>query len=269
MSNCTAAQAVEAFAYWLGYYEKASASLASTREKSAFELNKGTANYTYAGSLCGVQGQPWCAAQVTTAIYEACGEDRTAAKAVMHGVWPYVNCAQLWDAAPQSMRGRRGVWTPEAGDVIVFTDDGATRTHTGMVYSVDGSYVYTYEGNSGNQCRTRSYVLTSSYIYGYVRPAYEDAAAPVIAGENYGAAVTKDPELHLLSKGCAGPEVKTLQRILYARGVKDDDGGNVAADGDFGKKTEQAAKKLQVLMGLDADGKIGAKTWTAMLKTLA
>lgn len=268
MSKCTAAQAVSAFEYWDGYYEKASSAYASTRDKSAFEKNKGANNYTYAGYLCGVQGQPWCASQVTTAIYEACGNSKADAKAVMHGVWPYVNCAQLWDAAPSSMKGRRGAWTPKSGDVIIFTDDGTTRTHTGMVYAVDGTYVYTIEGNSSNMCRKRSYLKTSTYIYGYVRPAYAAGAEPVITGELYGAVCCKDPELHLLSKGCAGPEVKTVQRIIYARGID----RTMVVDGDFGKATEAGVIALQKQLFPNApsewDGEVGAKTWTALLKAL-
>ena len=267
--RCSAAEAVSAFAYWDGYYEKASAAYATSREKSVFEKNKGSGNYTFAGQLCGVQGQPWCAAQVSTAIYDGCGMNKNDAKEVMWGLWPYVNCAQLWDIAPQNMRGRRGYWNPKPGDVIIFTDNGTSRDHTGMVYAVDNTYVYTYEGNSSNMCRKRSYLLTSSYIYGYVRPNYREAALPTIAGELYGAIVCRDPELHLLSKGCAGPEVKTLQRILYSKGITDDAGAYVSVDGDFGKKTEQAAKKLQKLLGLTADGKIGKDTWPKMLKELA
>ena len=267
--KCTAAQAVSAFAYWLGYYEKASAAYATSREKDCFEKNKGSANFTYAGQLCGVQGQPWCAAQVSTAIYDACGMDKNDAAEVMYGLWPYVNCAQLWDAAPTNMRGRRGYWNnPKPGDVIIFTDNGTSRDHTGMVYAVDGTYVYTYEGNSSNMCRKRSYLLTSSYIYGYVRPLYKEAPLPFIEGVLYGAVVCKDPMLHLLSKGCAGPEVKTIQRILYSKGVTDDAGGYISADGDFGKKTEQAVKKAQKLLGLEADGKVGGESWPAMLKRM-
>lgn len=269
MSKCTAAQALEAFEYWLGYYEKANASYATSREKAVFEKNKGSGNYTFAGQLCGVQGQPWCAAQVSTAIYDACGKSQADAKEVMYGLWPYVACNQLWDAAPTNMRGRRGYWNPKPGDVIIFTDNGTSRDHTGMVYAVDGTYVYTYEGNSSNMCRKRSYLLTSSYIYGYVRPAYKEAALPTIPGELYGAIVCKDPELHLLSKGCAGPEVKTLQRILYAKGITDDDGKLISVDGDFGKKTEQAFKKLQKLLILEADGKCGKDSWPKMLKECA
>lgn len=270
MSKCTAAEAVVAIEYWLGYYEKASSAYASTREKSAFEKNKGNANYTYPGHLCGVQGQPWCAATVTTAIYEACGENRDEAKAVLWNIFPYVACNQVYDAAPARAKGRRGAWTPQPGDIIVFTDDGVTRTHTGMVYAVKGSYVYTIEGNSGNMCRKRSYLLTSTYIYGYVRPDYKAGAAEVTTPiEQYGTVCCNDPELHVLSKGCAGDEVKTLQRILYAKGFRADDGSEIRVDGDFGKLTQQATKRMQERLGTKQDGYVGAKTWPLMLKKLA
>ena len=89
---------------------------------------------------------------------------------------PVKNCPGPQRSICAGAPGRRGYWNPKPGDVIVFTDNGTTRTHTGMVYAVDGTYVYTYEGNSSNMCRKRSYLLTSTYIYGYIRPAYADAS---------------------------------------------------------------------------------------------
>ena len=268
MSICTAAQAVEAMSYWIGYYEKASTKYVKSREKSVFELDKGSANYTYAGYLCGIQGGAWCAMQVSTAISEACG-NAADAKTVMYGIWPYAACNQLYDAAPSSAKGRRGAWTPKPGDIIIFSSNGSTREHTGMVYSVSGSYVYTIEGNSSNMCKKRSYLITSSYIWGYVRPKYKaDDSLPDVTVEQYGAEVCKDPSLHLLSKGCAGNEVKTLQRILYAKGIKDSSGKAIAVDGDFGKSTQQAVKTLQTSLGLTADGYVGKDTWTKMLRSM-
>lgn len=277
MSKCTAAQAVEAMSYWVGYYEKASSSYAQTRAKSAFTQNKGSANYTYPGYLCGVQGQPWCAATVTTAIYEACGNDKAAAKEIMYGVWPYVNCAQVWDAAPDNMKfwgdyqrftlgkGSRTKYTPQPGDIIVFTDDKKTRSHTGMVYAVGDSYVYTIEGNSGNMCRKRSYLRTSAYIYGYIRPKYASSADTAsVTVEQYGAVCCTDPELHVLSKGCAGPEVKTIQRIIVAAKID----ATLAIDGEFGPATKTAVMALQKKLGIEQDGAVGKLTWPAALKKL-
>ncbi len=266
MSKCTAAQAVNAFDYYMGYYEKASSLYASSRDKSVFSLNKGSANYTYFGYLCGVQGQPSCAATVSTAIYDACGENKATAKEVMWGVWPYVACNQLYDAAPSNMKGRRGAWSPKPGDVIVFSDNGSTRTHTGMVYAVDGTYVYTMEGNSANMCRKRSYPLSSTYIYGYVRPNYAAASPddPDLPGaDNYGPVVYADIGLHELSKGCAGPEVKTIQRIIFARGINHE-----AVDGEFGPKTKAGVIELQKQLGLTQDGVVGKDTWKKVLTAL-
>lgn len=289
--KCTASQAVEAMKYWIGYYEKASSSYATSRDKTAFEKNKGSNNYTYAGYLCGVQGQAWCAAQVSTALYEACGNSKTVAKELMCGVWPYVSCNQLWDASGSECywsyyqrntlgKGKRGTYLPRAGDIIIFTDDLTTRSHTGMVYDCDGTYVYTIEGNSGNMCRKRSYLLTSNYIYGWVRPPYaEEKTATVeepvasdtepvvsntepIVKELYGELCCTDPELHLLSKGVAGPEVKTVQRIIDKYGIELED------DGDFGVETEKAVKEIQKKLGLEQSGKVDKKTWQAILTKL-
>lgn len=265
MSKCSAAQAVAEMEYWIGYKEKASRSYAETADKSAFDKNAGSANYTYPGYVCGVQAQPWCAAMVSTAILRACGGSKADAKAVLHGVWPYTVCNQVYDAAPSGYKGRRSAWTPKAGDIIVFTDDGTTRTHTGLVYAVDNTYVYTIEGNSGNMCRKRSYLRTSSYIYGYVRPAYAAGSAVVAVIEQYGAICCKDPELHVLSKGTAGPEVKTIQRIIYARGID----RTLSVDGEFGPKTKAGVIELQKQLGITQDGVVGAKTWPAVLKRLA
>lgn len=272
MSKCTAKQAVDAMLYWVGYYEKASSSYASTRAKSAFEKNKGSANYTYPGYLCGVQGQAWCAATVTTAIYEACGS-KADAKTVMHGVYPYVNCAQIWDAAPGTAKiwsyyqriklgkGDRTIRYPVAGDIIVFTDDGKTRSHTGMVYACDKTYVYTIEGNSANMCRKRSYLLTSSYIYGWIRPNYAaSSSTPSTPVEQYGKKLSVAP--HQLSKGNAGKEVEALQMLLNAR-----NNAGLTVDGDFGKATEAAviAYKNKEWPGSSHNGIVGAGTWERLL----
>lgn len=69
---------------------------------------------------------------------------------------------------------------PQPGDQIFFTNDGGkTSYHTGLVVKVDGSKVYTIEGNTssaagvvpnGGCVRDKSYPLTASYIAGYGRP---------------------------------------------------------------------------------------------------
>lgn len=68
-------------------------------------------------------------------------------------------------------------------------------------------------------------------------------------------------ELHILSTGSKGQEVKTLQRLLNAMGYKC--GG---VDGIFGANTEKAVKSFQKSEKLDADGVVGKNTWAALLK---
>lgn len=55
-----------------------------------------------------------------------------------------------------------------------------------------------------------------------------------------------------LSKGCAGPEVKKLQKFLNWYG-----GYKLDVDGGFGEKTEEAVKKFQKATGLTVDGLFG------------
>ena len=280
--TCTAAQAIKEMEYFIGYYEKASNSYASTDDKDVFEKNKGSNNYTYAGYVCGIQGQMWCAAQVSTAIWKACGKDKEKAKEAMFGIWPYIACNQLWDAAPSGHKfwsyhqrftlgkGERKDYPPIPGDVIIFTNNNTTRVHTGLVYKVDSKYVYTIEGNSNNMCQRRSYLLTSSYIYGYVRPLYSDSQVDDVPGELYGQEISQYPELHYLSKGNAGPEVEALQLLLNHKaeqGVfKLEE--SLEVDGDFGTATEVALIAFKDTMWPDYapnNGIAGAGTWDKLI----
>lgn len=63
--------------------------------------------------------------------------------------------------------------TPEVGDQIFFGDTKSTW-HTGIVTRVDGSYISTVEGNSGNPLGVHAfnYPKTMSTIKGYGRPKW-------------------------------------------------------------------------------------------------
>lgn len=72
----------------------------------------------------------------------------------------------------------RGLWQdggyePRPGDIIFFDweEDGLTD-HVGIVERVEGSRIYTVEGNSGDACRRNSYPMDSPVIYGFGCPAY-------------------------------------------------------------------------------------------------
>ncbi|MFF5335424.1 peptidoglycan-binding protein [Streptomyces sp. NPDC013181] len=60
--------------------------------------------------------------------------------------------------------------------------------------------------------------------------------------------------------GSTGPQVTAVQRLLNAQGYPAGE-----EDGVFGTATEGAVKSFQTARGLDADGIVGARTWTALL----
>lgn len=75
--------------------------------------------------------------------------------------------------------------------------------------------------------------------------------------------------LPVLKKGSKGPEVFAVQSILIQKGVRDQDGKVLVADSSFGGRTDAAVKKFQKMNYPDcgeADGVVGQKTWTKLLK---
>lgn len=154
----------------IGYLEKATGA-----NLEDFTAGAGSANYTKYGAWYQggrYQAQPWCDIFVSWVADQA-GE----AEAV--GQFAYCPSHVDWFRR-QGRYLARGSGTPEAGDVIFFTQ-GNGACHVGLVEAVNGGYVTTIEGNTsgasglipngGGVCRKR-YALTSSYILGYGRPAY-------------------------------------------------------------------------------------------------
>ena len=78
---------------------------------------------------------------------------------------------------------------PEPGDQIFFWNSAKSRvSHTGLVYKVDSSYVYTVEGNTsgasgvvanGGGVKQKKYKLNYNRIAGYGRPMYSKAGEGV------------------------------------------------------------------------------------------
>jgi peptidoglycan hydrolase-like protein with peptidoglycan-binding domain len=63
----------------------------------------------------------------------------------------------------------------------------------------------------------------------------------------------------LVSKGASGHPVQTLQHLLRGRGHQ------VAVDGVFGPKTDQAVRAFQQSKNLTVDGIVGPRTWSALI----
>lgn len=163
----------------------------------------------------------------------------------------------------------------QAGDIFAYSDQ-----HVGFVYApYSGSTVITLEGNSTvykteAEARTsaansgkyegigfKKRTLTSAYtVY---RPVYDADTA-------YGTIISV--YVNQLSTGNHGPQVKAVQRILYARGITGADNKTIEVDGVYGANTKAAVVKLQKILfpseSSQWDGTVGAKTWGAMLKEL-
>ena len=74
--------------------------------------------------------------------------------------------------------------------------------------------------------------------------------------------------LKQLSQGSTGAQVKTIQRIIYVRGIN----SKIDIDGDFGPITKAGVidlqKKLFPNTSSEWDGVVGKNTWTAALTAL-
>lgn len=167
----------------VGYLEKA-----SNRNLDSKTANAGSANYTkYARDLDNlsafsgkVNGYAWCASFVAWCFYKAFG---LALWSKMTGIpvggsgASCTSCVSYYKKA-----GRFHTSNPQPGDQIFFkTTDGTAYAHTGLVYKVSSSRVYTYEGNTsgasgvvanGGGVVAKDYALSYARIGGYGRPDY-------------------------------------------------------------------------------------------------
>lgn len=170
--------------------------------------------------------------------------------------------------------------TPEPGDQIFFWPKtaigGPAVQHTGLVYKVDSTYVYTIEGNTssasgvvanGGAVAKKKYKLTYNRLAGFGRPDWnmdgEETVTPAVPETP----AETTPEYALgsrtLRKGMTGSDVKALQEALIQRGYSL---GKCGADGEYGTATMAAVKAFQTDAHLTVDGIYGAKTHTALTK---
>lgn len=167
----------------VGYLEKAT--LDQLDEKTA---NAGSNNYTkYArdhttwGTYhASKQGLAWCDMFVDWCFITAYG---TAVAMTMTGqVLGGYGAGCTESANYYKQLGNFYTSDPQVGDQIFFTSNaGSSMYHTGLVYAVDDSKVYTIEGNTssasgvvanGGAVAEKSYSLLYSQIGGYGRPDY-------------------------------------------------------------------------------------------------
>lgn len=91
------------------------------------------------------------------------------------GLSPEQFAAEAYSLMYYEKQGRYHAKDPKPGDQIFFSTahSKSNVSHTGLVEKVDGSKVYTIEGNTSDQVARRSYYLSDNYIVGYGRPAYD------------------------------------------------------------------------------------------------
>ena len=250
-----------------GYLEKASNK--KLYDKTA---NPGSVNYTkYGKEMHEIQPvtmdfpAPWCDAFVDWCFYKAFGADL--ARKILCGDFDdyTVNSAGYYKNA--------GRWTgvPARGHQIFLKNSGGI-CHTGLVYKVSGSIVYTIEGNASDSVAKRSYSIYASNIAGYGMPRYDLAADEAPAPTP-----TPNPDytigdcnvaLPMMIKGVKCPAVKSLQILLNAKGYKGTDRKPLDVDGDYGKNTAYAVEKFQKDCGMhDINfGTVASLTWTALIR---
>lgn len=169
----------------VGYLEKSSTANLDSKEKGA-----SNGNYTkyWRDLQPSFQGQPWCQAFQDWIFVQAYGLEKAKELLCTKNEWSYYTptCAQYFK------NNKQWYTSPKVGDLIYFKN--STRiNHVGIVYKVDSTYVYTYEGNTSSTDNTvvangggvfrKKYLLTNSRIAGYGRPKY-DASESVSSTSN-------------------------------------------------------------------------------------
>lgn len=282
----------------VGYLEKKSNS--NLDDKTA---NAGSKNYTkYARDLDAISGfyngkkngYAWCDVFVdwcfvTTYGVEAalkllCQPKKSAGAGCRYSRNYYKQKGRLFDS-------------PEPGDQVFFwpsdRSDPNKVQHTGLVYKVDSTYVYTIEGNTsgasgviangGGVCK-KKYKLNYARLAGFGRPdwsmdggdAESSASADASASDTTASAETEDTSAstsglgsRMLENGSSGEDVKELQEALNRLSCITT---KLTVDGKYGSVTVSAVKTFQKAYAIQVDGKYGSeshKTLTAALVALA
>lgn len=285
--SCYVNKVIEIAKAEIGYLEKANNSNLDSKT-----LNAGRNNYTkYARDLDNIpsfyngkkQGYPWCDVFVDHCFVKAYGVD--AAKRLLCQPNKSLGAGCQYSMNYYKAKGQLKT-TPKIGDQIFFKSSSGEISHTGLVYDVDKTYVYTIEGNTssasgvvanGGGVFAKKYKLGYNRIAGYGRPAYDNepvakvtvlewqkaAIADGFRFPKYGADGTFGNECIAVAK-----KAIVKKRIIYKyknltklvqRAV------GVDEDGLCGQKTAAAIKKYQLSNGLLADSEVGLNTWKKIL----
>lgn len=169
--------------------------------------NAGKNNFTkYARDLDSIigfyngkkQGYAWCDVFVDWCFVSAFGVAR--AKTLLNQPYNSLGAGCPYSARYYKNKGQYHK-TAQVGDQIFFKTSGGDICHTGIVYKVDKTYVYTIEGNTssadgvvanGGCVAKKKYKLTYSLIDGYGRPAYAEEREEFEVAKTYKNGSTKE-----------------------------------------------------------------------------
>lgn len=172
--------------------------------------------------------------------------------------------------------------TPEPGDQVFFwpkdrSDPNAVQ-HTGLVYAVDDTYVYTVEGNTsgangvvwngGGVCK-KKYKLNYNRLAGFGRPDWDMDG--VVEGSTSSSSSSNTAKVYklgdrTLSKGSKGDDVKELQEALNKLPCIVT---KLEVDGDFGTNTARAVYNFQTIYEIKVDSKYGPESHKTLMAALA
>ena len=219
---------------------------------------------------------PWCAGFVS-ALAQALG--------LTDWIFPECGCGPMVERYQKAGRWMENdAYVPQPGDVIFYDwqdsgmgDNRGEPDHVGLVLTAEGDRITVIEGNCGNAVAIRTLLRDGRYIRGYGLPDYaaaansesekESGSAPIVPADADDDRKEARREcrvtLPVLQLGDRSEAVRAAQYLLKGRGF---DLGWMGADGDFGPKTEAAARRFQRSCGIEADGVVGPVTWAELIK---
>lgn len=240
MEKCLVNDVIKIAKKYVGYLEKE-----TNNNLDSFTVNAGDENYTRFArefkKFAGIdnQGNAWCDMLVDCCFVEAFGV--ADAKELLGGFSAYTpTSAQYFKSKKQWYESK-----PIVGDIIFFKNSERI-CHTGIVYKVDNTYVYTIEGNTsagdevipnGGAVCEKKYVLNNSRIAGYGRPKY-DRYIPT-------STITKDS---------SDEDIEWLQEKLNNALESVSGFMKLDVDSKFGNKTIAAVIRFYELQGWKTDG---------------
>ena len=209
----------------VGYLEKSKAAY-QKNSKVLDEMTRGAGydNYTkYGRDMHKIYPSvmdfpaPWCDCFVDWCFYKAYGV--ATAKSLLKG-----NFDDYTVASAQMYMNKKAYYkapcVPKVGDQIFFKNAQGGICHTGLVYAVSDTTVYTIEGNTsssqgvianGGGVFKKSYPLGYSRIHGYGRPKYDVEKKTAPTPKKSDAPAIAKPTL---KNGSVGAEVTKLQKDL-------------------------------------------------------